>query len=274
MNESSSNNSEKPTTQVPCPYCDRVLLQRGFTCPGCGAAAHGWLSRGGEVFGPYDVETLAYLFHHGRLRPDDLVTWDPQGNWQPAGEVFAEAAPVSRPEKPTAPSPAPPPAPAPLADSPPRAQGRTNPQLYLLPLLAVALLVASGFVVFHLLSGGIRDTRQVAEEHWCAQQLQVIALSMRMYLVEYEEGPVTDWPSALETRQVSPDLWICPGREDKVAYQMAERVTLAQVKEGSPQVPLVWDAPLPDGSGPHQGKFNVAYADGHIGTDSALPAGP
>lgn len=272
MNEAPwSGRKDNSPPLVPCPDCGAALPQSGSTCPGCGATAHGWLSRGGEVFGPYDVETLAYLFRHGRLTPEDLVTWDLRGNWQPAGQVFGEAAPPSGRPMPSAPPPAPAPAPIPTATPPSPARGRSNPQLYLVPLLALAILAGSVVVFSRLMVGGVGDARETAQERWCAQQLQVIALSMRMYLVEYGEVPVTDWPSALEARQVSPDLWICPGREDKVAYQVAERVTLAQVEEGSPQVPLVWDAPLPDGSGPHKGKFNVVYADGHIAAESALP---
>ena len=278
-----------------CPHCQASLPPSGTTCPRCGGYVPGWLWRAGAVHGPYDWETLELLYHQGRIRPDDRLTWDPEGNWLTPAEAFsAPVAPVAPPAAPpvvVAPylrtAPASPPASPPAAVPPlatlslatpspathqPAAPRRGNRWLWLAPLLALLIFLAGTAVGTFFVGQGVGFVRQTAAREQCAGQLKVIALGMRMYALDYGALPPGDnWAGALESRGIPRATWYCPARRDRLPYPVAPHLDLHRLKSGDRTLPVAADAPLPTGRGPHQGKFNVVYADGHVEESAHSP---
>ena len=263
-----------------CPQCHGPLPHGGTTCPQCGAYVPAWLARGGQAHGPYDWETLELLYFQGRLRPEDRVTWDPQGNWLTPGEVFATPAPLAPPPPappaggahlapPTAPpQPLGPPTAPPGRRSPvahPASRGRASRWLWLGPLLAVVIFLAGGLVGGLFANQGLGLVRQTAERERCAGQLKVIALGMRMYVMDYGAPPPGGaWQTTLEARGIPRATWVCPARHDGIPYPTAREMNPQRLESGDRGLATVADAPLPNGHGPHGGKCNAAYADGHV----------
>ncbi len=264
-----------------CPQCHGPLPPSGTTCPQCGAYVPAWMSRGGQVHGPYDWETLELLYFQGRLRADDRVTWDPQGNWLLAGEVFAgirapvltppEPAPAVLPPRgvpPVAPSPAPPLTPEPARPAAGAAASvgsrRSGSWLWIAALLALIVFLAGWFVGGLVTNRGPGIVRQTAERERCAGQLQLIALGMRMYAMDYGAlPPGGNWRRALEGRGLPRSAWVCPARHDGIPYSTARDMEPERLAAGDPELAVVADAPLARGGQPHRGRCNVAYADGH-----------
>jgi prepilin-type processing-associated H-X9-DG protein len=272
-----------------CPHCHSPLPPRGTTCPQCGEYVPGWLFRDGSAHGPYDWETLELLFHQGRLRPDDRVTWDPEGNWLTPAEAFSAPTPLLAPPRvagpvalslPVGPVATPPqprqPAATPAPAQPAPAPGRAPGRLWLGPLLVVLIFLAGTAVGTFLVGQSVGLVREARDQAQCAGQLQLIALGMRMYALDYGTAPPSDnWPAALATRGVSRRTWLCPSRRDGLPYPVAPHLDVHRLKAGDRSLALAADAPLRNGRGPHRGKFNVVYADGHVeeAYHSPLPGG-
>jgi prepilin-type processing-associated H-X9-DG protein len=269
-----------------CPHCESPLPPSGTTCAQCGQYVPGWLYRDGAAHGPYDWETLELLFHQGRLRPDDRVTWDPHGNWQTPAEAFSAPAPPLAPPQPAAvpvaPAAVPPVAPQPPAGAgpaavqPAAAPRRANRWLALGPLLAVLIFLGGTALGLTLAHQGFSFVRQAADRERCAGQLKVIALGMRMYVLDYGAAPPGgNWSAALEARGVPRQTWFCPARRDRLPYPVAPHLDVHRLQAGDRALAVAADAPLAKGHGPHAGKFNVVYADGHVdqADRSPLPGG-
>ncbi|HEY3396602.1 MAG TPA: hypothetical protein VGM19_02985 [Armatimonadota bacterium] len=209
-----------------------------------------WISRQGQVHGPYTLVTVEQLFRQGRLGPDDLVSVGEGSPWQAPSKLFAAGPPP----------PPPPPATAVAAVAP---TSRSNPLLWVLPLVAVGLIIVGGIVAGVLAKQGANAVHDANQAERCSEQLKVLALSVRMYAADYAALPA-DWEAALETRQVPRETWVCPVRADHLPYLHAPAPDLGKVKSGDPQTPLFWEPPLASGRGPHQGQYEVGYADGHV----------
>jgi prepilin-type processing-associated H-X9-DG protein len=116
-----------------------------------------------------------------------------------------------------------------------------------------------------LVGQGVGFVRQTAERERCAGQLKVIALGMRMYVMDYGAPPARgDWQGALESRGIPRQNWICPARHDGLPYPAARHLDPRRLQTGDRGLAVAADAPLTNGRGPHGGKFNVVYADGHV----------
>ncbi len=83
-----------------CPKCHRPLPARGESCPHCGADIAWWMRRDGEVYGPYDLQTVWDCRHNGRIVDDDYVKLGGEGRWQRASDVLplTAATPPAAPE--------------------------------------------------------------------------------------------------------------------------------------------------------------------------------
>ncbi len=262
-----------------CSQCQGPLPHSGTTCPQCGTYVPAWLAREGQVHGPYDWETLELLYFQGQLRPEDRVTWDPQGNWLVPTEVFstptlpAPPPPVS-PPRPVGPPPTPQAAPVQPAAAPvqPAPRGRSSRSLWLGPLLAVVIFLAGTVVGGLLARQGLGLVRETADRERCGGQLKVIALGMRMYAMDYGAPPPRgDWSAALESRGIPHATWVCPARHDGMPYPTARQMDFQRLQDGNQSLAVAADAPLLNGKGPHRGKFNVVYADGHVEKADASP---
>lgn len=73
-----------------CPSCDGKLPQNTQTCPYCGADTSWWLTRDGEVYGPYDEATVRYILRDKRARKNDLAMIGSDGQWRPLHELLEE----------------------------------------------------------------------------------------------------------------------------------------------------------------------------------------
>jgi prepilin-type processing-associated H-X9-DG protein len=143
-------------------------------------------------------------------------------------------------------------------------------------LLALLIFLAGTAVGAFLVGQGVGFVREAHEQEECAGQLKVIAMAMRMYALDNNALPPGDnWRAALEARGVSRQTWSCPARRDGLPYPLAPHLDLHRLQAGDRTLALAADAPLANGHGPHQGKFNVVYADGHVeqATSSPLPGG-
>lgn len=143
--------------------------------------------------------------------------------------------------------------------------GRSNRWLWLAPLLAAVLFLGGVAVGMLLIGQGVNSVREAAERERCAGQLKVLALGMRMYVMDHGAAPAGgNWEAALEARGIPRQGWVCPTRHDGLPYPVARHPDLARLQAGDRSLPVGADAPLPNGRGPHGGKFNVVYADGHV----------
>jgi hypothetical protein len=135
----------------------------------------------------------------------------------------------------------------------------------------------AGTAVGGILFGqGFHLVRETSEREACAGNLKVIALGMRMYVMDYGAAPPSgNWPAALESRGVPRKTWLCPARRDGLPYPVAPHLDLHRLKIGDVTLPVAADAPLANGHGPHHNKFNVVYADDHVeqSDHSPLPGG-
>ncbi len=125
-----------------------------------------------------------------------------------------------------------------------------------------------------LIGQGVTVVRQTAERERCAGQLKVLALGMRMYVLDYGAAPAGgNWEGALEARGIPRRAWVCPTRHDGLPYPVARHPDLRRLQAGDRTFPVAADAPLLNGGGPHGDKFNVVYADGHVEEEIRSPLG-
>ncbi|MFP3904439.1 MAG: hypothetical protein ACLFWB_09400 [Armatimonadota bacterium] len=73
-----------------CPACNGKLPHHVQTCPYCGADTTWWLSREGEVYGPYDERTVRYILQDNRATEEDLAMIGRQGQWRPLRKLLEQ----------------------------------------------------------------------------------------------------------------------------------------------------------------------------------------
>ncbi len=118
-----------------------------------------------------------------------------------------------------------------------------------------------------------------AQQTACLSNLKQIALALLMFDNDQGQLPEDDeWEQALMPYlgDLHKELLHCPSQPAETGYVFSSELAGKALKdmEHRDEVLLVWDAPLPDSptQGPHQGEFNVAYADGHAATVTEVPS--
>jgi len=239
-----------------CPNCEASLPDEGTSCPACGEDIGWWLSRGDKVYGPYDLGTLKKYRSEGRLADDDETKLGRQGEWKWVRDVFPSRSRDTQPP-----------------GSQPRWRRAAVAVLWIVGgLILVAFLVQGAMLIWGLHE--IEEQRKpVLCERRCRWNLEQLANAVQEAADDHEGmlPSVTLWQTELKP-YANPSKHRCPATGKYYVFnQTIARKNIADI--GNPaEVPLFWDAPAEDGAGPHDGKFIIVFADGHIETASKAPA--
>ncbi len=221
-----------------------------------------WTSRGGEVYGPYDYQTILFCRQDGRIVDDDYVKCGDEP-WQRA----AEALPVSEG------------AAAAARTSLPR-PSRTSSQKWIIIgvvagaafmlLAAVAIVAAIVFPVF----GRARERAQGAA---CLNNVRQLTMALQMYATEHGEKlpNAESWEEDISEYLFNEEILTCRTTGKHYSFnRKLSGVDLRDIRKPA-EVPLLWEPALDAEGlvGPHMGQFNVGYVDGHARMVDALPNG-
>ncbi len=245
-----------------CPKCQSTLPLQGAQCPRCGADVNWWSSRGGQVYGPYDLATMQFCRQDGRVVDDDYVRCG-EGLWQLARDVFPLNAPAAA-------------APPIVTASAPRTPASSSKGVYLavgiavmvVALLAMAVMAAFLFPVF-------ARAREKAHSASCQMNLKQIGMALRMYSADYAGclPPAGNWSASCATylggSSGGRDIFACPATPDKRQYVTDAKfgsAALDGLAKATPLTAILWCPPLDKAAntGPHNGGFNELHADGSV----------
>jgi hypothetical protein len=246
-----------------CPKCQTELPLQGDACPKCGADINWWSSRGGQVYGPYDLATVHFCRQDGRIVDDDYVRIG-EGAWGLARDVLpTHAAYTAKPY------------PSQLVAAAPRApSAKPNSSVYVIVavvvgvglFLMIAVMAAILFPVF-------ARAREKARQTTCLSNLKQISVGLRMYANDNAERlpPGSDWGKAcslyIKPRPQGPDLWTCPSFDPPKQYVVNPDYSgkrFALPAPGTPPKPMLScpQLSLGSGGGPHNGGYNQLFPDG------------
>ena len=257
-----------------CPRCDAPVPETGETCPNCGADIGWWMSREGQVYGPYALQTVQYCWRDGRIVDDDYVKLGRDEPWLVASEVFGtKPAPAQPVERPT-------PSPAPVAPPPQAPAPRKSNTLVIVLVLAGAafvLLAALGIVAAILIPVFSR-AQYKAQQTACMSNLKQISIAFHMYAADNDDQlpPADSWREALEPYLKAEQVYTCPSTGEQYVFNEALGGQNIEEINNPAEVPMAWDAPpeYDPETGPHVGQFNVSYGDGHVSTTDTIPQPP
>lgn len=254
-----------------CPRCDAPVPETGQTCPDCGGDVSWWMSRGGQVYGPYDWQTVQFCWRDGRIVADDYVKLGRDEPWLAASEVFGAKA--------AAPQPIAPPAPAAasvsVAPTPQAAVPRRSNTVVI--LVVVGAIVLMGLAVLAILAAILfpvfARAKYKAQQTACMSNLKQIGVALRVYAVDNDNRlpPADSWRQALKPYLEAEDLYICPSSRKQYVFNEALGSQNIEAISNPMEVPMAWDAPKEDRTGPHMGEFNVSWVDGHVSAIEQLP---
>ena len=218
-----------------------------------------WMSRGGEVYGPYDYQTVLFCRQDGRIVDDDYVKCGEEP-WRRASEALPKAGPAAGPAFPT-----PPP--------------RSSSQKWIIigVVAGAAFMLLAALAVFAaILFPVFGRAKEKAQATACLSNVKQLGLALMIYAADHEETlPKADsWKDAIaEYVGDNEALFICPTTGQR--YIFNEVLSGADLKDlDNPQeTPILWEPALDAGGlvGPHGGQFNVCYADGHAQMVDELP---
>ena len=257
-----------------CPRCDAPVPETGQTCPDCGGDVSWWTSRGGQVYGPYDWQTLQFCWRDGRVIAEDHVKLGRDEPWLQAGEVLG-GAPAAKPA--TA---APRPRPALATPTTRTSASRKSNRLVIIAVVAVGafVLLVTMAIMAAIIIPVFGRARQKVQQTTCLSNLKQIGLAFHMY-AQANDGllpPAESWPEALQPYLKREDIYTCPTTGEQYIFDEALGGQTLGAITNPDQVPLAWDAPRgrDPTTGPHAGKFFVVYADGHASGTDQLPQPP
>lgn len=255
-----------------CPTCDAPLPETGLTCPDCGGDISWWMSRGGQVYGPYDWQTLQFCWRDGRVVADDYVKLGRDEPWLAASEIFGAKAAIPQPS-----------APPTLVSAPPTPQAtvprKSNALVIILVVAGAAfVLLAVLAIVAAMLFPVFGRAKYKAQQVSCMSNLKQIGLGLHMYAADYDGylPPADSWPSVLKPYLEAEEVYTCPSTGEQYVFNEALAGHNIEEVSNPMEVPMAWDAPGPGDltTGPHAGEFNVLYVDGHVTTVEELPQPP
>ena len=220
-----------------------------------------WTSRGGEVYGPYDYQTILFCRRDGRIVDDDYVKCGDEP-WQRAAEALPEAqaaAPAAR-------------------TSPPRPSRPSSQKWIIIGVVAGAafMLLAALAIFAAILFPVFSRAKEKAQATACLSNVEQLGVALMMYAADHQEilPQASSWEEAIaEYAGDNEALFTCPVTGQR--YIFNEALSGADLKEldNPGEMPMLWEPTLDaEGSvGPHGGQFNVGYADGHATMVDRLP---
>ena len=259
-----------------CPRCDAPLPETGETCPNCGADIGWWMSREGQVYGPYDLQTVQFCQQDGRIVDDDYVKLGRDEPWFRVSEVFGAKAAVPQPAVPA------PPVTAPGAAAPAPGVPAPRKSNAVVILVVVGAVVVMGLAVLAILAAILLPVfgraRDKAQQTACMSNLKQIGVALHIYATENDDSlpPADSWREALEPYLQAEEVYMCPSTGEQYVFNEALGGQNIEAIGNPTEVPMAWDAPSaydPE-IGPHLGEFNVLYVDGHVTTVEQLPPPP
>ncbi len=137
-------------------------------------------------------------------------------------------------------------------------------------IIAAIVLIFGGLLVFAVFAPVFSKARGKAIQTNCGSNLKQISLAMLMFA--QDNNQTLPDPSNFR-EQIKPfmgpnaeQLFTCPASgKGEESYEMNPNLAGASLTtiNNPAQVPMVYDAGFPDGKGPHEGGWNVAFCDGH-----------
>ncbi len=219
-----------------------------------------WTSRGGEVYGPYDYQTILFCRQDGRIVDDDYVKCGDEP-WRRASEAVPDTRTV----------------PAAAGTSPPRPSRPSSQKWIIIGVVAGAafMLLAALAIVAAILFPVFGRAKEKAQQTYCLSNVKQLGLSLIMYAADHEETlPEADsWEEAISEYISAAQILICPVTGKHYVYN--KKLSGVNLKDlDNPQAtPMLWEPALDAEGlvGPHGGQFNVCYADGHATMVDKLP---
>ncbi len=203
-----------------------------------------WMSRGGEVYGPYDY---------------DYVKCGEEP-WRRASEALPNTGPAV----------------AAAGTSLPRPSRPSSQKWIIIGVVAGAafILLAALAVLAAILFPVFGRAREKAEATACLSNVKQLGLALMMYAGDHEGRlpEANSWEEAIaEYVGDNEAVFTCPTTGQ--GYIFNEALSGVDLKDlDNPQeIPMLWEPALGTGAGPHLGQFVVCYADGHATMVDKLP---
>jgi len=220
-----------------------------------------WMSRGGEVYGPYDYQTVLFCRQDGRIVDDDYVKCGEEP-WRRASEAL-----------PTARLPG-----AAAGISPPHPARPSSQKWIIIAVVAGAafMLLAALAMVAAILFPVFGRAKEKAQATACLSNAKQLGMALMMYATEHDDTlPDADsWEDAIaEYAGDSEALFTCPVTGQRYIFNEALSGVDLKYLDNPQATPMLWEPALDaEGSvGPHMGRFVVCYADGHATMVDRLP---
>jgi prepilin-type processing-associated H-X9-DG protein len=225
-------------------------------CPGCGGDTRFSVrAPDGTLYGPYTLAQVRAYAYEGRIVPSAVIV-------AANGDVFGlRQAGIATP--------------LPGALASPPAERRGMPGWAIL-LIVLAILVPIAAIVAAIVAPHRAMTRRLGSTGMtCRSNLQQLSMALEMYRNDYKSyfPREATWRPALYAYLYrigwSPQALECPASGlGQRSYDLAPALsgvsdlTLAYDKRRT--IPMVYDAGLTTGAGPHNGNGNVAFVDGSV----------
>jgi len=229
--------------------------------PQSGGEQNWWMSRGGEVYGPYDYQTILFCRQDGRIVDDDYVKCGGEP-WRRASEALPEARAAV----------------AATGTSPPRPSGASSQKWIIIAVVAgAAFMLLTALAVFAaILFPVFSRAKEPSQARGCLSNVKQLGLALMMYADDHQEilPQASSWEEAVAPYIAAPQIFTCPTTGKGHAFN--EALSGADLKDlDNPQAtPMLWEPALDAEGlvGPHGGQFNVGYADGHAQMVDKLPS--
>ncbi len=229
--------------------------------PQSGGEQNWWTSRGGEVYGPYDYQTLLFCRQDGRIVDDDYVKCGDEP-WQRASEALPEPGAAATAAR----------------TSPPHPSRPSSQKWIIIAVVAGAafMLLAALAIFAAILFPVFGRAKEKAQATACLSQVKQLGLALMMYAADHEETlPEADsWEDAIaEYAGDNEALFTCPTTGQRYIFNEALSGVDLKDLDNPQETPMLWEPALDAEGlvGPHGGQFNVGYADGHAKMVDKLP---
>ncbi len=218
-------------------------------------------SRGGEVYGPYDYQTIVFCRRDGRIVDDDYVKCG-DGPWRRASEALPEpGAAVTA-----------------AGSSPPRPSRPSSQKWIIIGVVAGAafMLLAALAVFAAILFPVFARAKEKAQATVCLSNVKQLGIAVLMYAADHEDTlPEADsWKDAItEYAGDNEALFVCPVTGQRYIFNEVLSAVALKDMDNPAETPMLWEPALDAEGlvGPHGGQFNVGYADGHAQMVDKLP---
>jgi len=238
---------------VRCPGCEGELQESAPTCSACGADARFAVrAPDGGAYGPYTLDEIRRYAGEGRIVASAVLV-------SARGETFtlSQAGIVGA---------------VPYVTYIPPGYSPTTARPF--PRWAIVVIVLGSVVVIGAVVAAILYplTRRTHPPHQvgCLGNLKQLELGMLMYAADYDDFLPREgtWRSVTYPYVKNASLYECPSSGlGQQSYEFApplSEVKLTSVKD-PPGTAMLYDAGAGTmASGPHNGGYNVGFADGHV----------